>query len=169
MTSAKRYTMSEAVDVAKQAAEEIEKHLLSLPETLGVINLEDDPYFQGLDIDLAWQTNEGVFLIEIKGDRYYRTGNYFFEVVSNASKNTPGCFMYTQADYIFYYFVEEKELHMLPMPETRDWFSQKMDRYPSRTVSTAVGKGGYRTIGRVVPRQDVKNKKVVRVSPCQIA
>ncbi|WP_336784146.1 hypothetical protein [Paenibacillus illinoisensis] len=164
MKPTNKYTMKETMDVAKQASLEIEQYLWQQPETLGVVNLEDDPYFQALDIDLAWETKDGVFLVEIKGDRYYRTGNYFFEVVSNQSKNSLGCFMYTEADFVFYYFIDEKELHVLPMPQTREWFNENKDRYQQKTVSTSVGTGRYFTVGKLVPRDEVKGKQVVNLS-----
>jgi hypothetical protein len=157
--------MRETLDVAKQAALEIEAYLNGLPETLCVINVEDDPAFQKDDIDILWNTDNGLFQIEIKGDRYYRTGNYFFETVSNKGKNSLGCFMYTKADFIYYYFVEEKELHMLPMPITRDWFLDNMHKYSEKKTSTKVGSGAYFTAGSLVPRKDVANKKVVKLCP----
>ncbi len=156
--------MKETMDVAKMASMEIENYLWQQDDTIAVVNLEDDPYFQAVDIDLAWETKDGVFLIEIKGDRYHRTGNYFFEVVSNQSKNSLGCFMYTEADFIFYYFIDEKELHVLPMPQTREWFNDNMGKYQQKTVSTVVGSGNYLTVGKLVPRDEVKGKKVVKIS-----
>ena len=35
------------------------------------------------------------------GDRYLNTRNFFFETYSNREKQTPGCLMHTEADYIF--------------------------------------------------------------------
>ncbi|MCZ6675721.1 MAG: hypothetical protein O7E52_00570 [Candidatus Poribacteria bacterium] len=77
--------------------------------------------------------------------------------------------MYTQADYLFYYFVEVKELHILPMPQTRDWFSPRINEFKERTTSTPVGGGSYRTVGRLVPRTRVKNEvanvKIIDLRP----
>jgi hypothetical protein len=152
-----RYTMTEASGVARTAAAAVEAYLRSLPETVLVKNVENDPRYQQEDVDLLWKyrSNESVTeaRIEIKGDRWYKTGNYFFETVSNESKNTPGCFLYTKADFVYYCFVEEKELHILPMPETRDWFMANLDRFRERKTSTPVGEeASYVTVGRLVPR-----------------
>ena len=159
----KRYTMGGAMSIAEQAAFDIEHFLNENEATIEVTNVEYEIEFQEKDIDLLWRyrTNSGekTVTIEIKGDRYHRTGNYFFETISNDQKNTPGCFMYTEADYVFYYFLEQRELHILPMPTTRDWFILNLDQFPESATSTEhKGKFLYRTIGRLVERKRVKNE-----------
>ena len=155
--------MQDASKVAQQAAGDIERFLWSHPATLSVVNVEGNDEFRKKDIDLIWRyINKGVFFerfVEIKGDRYYETGNYFFETISNESKNSPGCFLYTEAHYIFYYFIEKRELHILPMPETRDWFLPLLNIFRERKTSTPVGSGeAYVTVGRLVPRSKVKRE-----------
>jgi hypothetical protein len=115
-TVPKRYSMSESTDVARRAAQEIEEWLRGLSQTLDVRNVEDDPTYQQVDVDLLWTTQKASYRVEIKGDRLHKTGNFFFETVSNAQKGTPGCFLYTEADLLFYYFVEPGHLYILPMP-----------------------------------------------------
>lgn len=159
----KKYSMKEANNVAKRASREIEEYLLSLDVTIDVRNVEEDPYYREKDIDLIWYRNQNgkklTTMIEIKGDRYYYTGNYFLETISNKSKQTPGCFMYTEADYVFYYFIEEKELHILPMPLSRNWFMTNINRFKERETSTPVGNNDYYiTVGRLVNRQLMQNE-----------
>jgi len=164
--------MNEVMTVAKQASLELEQFLKSIPETIAVINVENDRKYMTPDIDMLWVRSKNglvtkVTTVEIKGDRYYRTGNYFFETISNGTKNTLGCFMYTSADYIFYYFVDQKELHILPMPETRDWFNLNIDKFKTISTSTSIDGGGYNTVGKLVPRElaisELKNIKVVKI------
>ena len=95
--------------------------------------------------------------MEIKGDRHHRTGNFFFETVSNESKGTTGCFLYTRAEWLFYYFVEVQTLYCLPMYSVRPWFEENMDRFRERRTSTPVAEGQehYVTVGRLVPIQTV--------------
>lgn len=160
------YSMDNASSVAKKAFEDIKNYLLSLPLTKGVENVEDDPSYRSKDIDLIWtQTDGKTVFVEIKGDRWHKTGNYFFETVSNKSKGTPGCFLYTEADFIYYYFVNEKELHILPMPETRNWFIENKDRFREKETSTPIGRDFYITVGRLVPRvvvnKEVKGIKII--------
>ncbi|BAY29766.1 hypothetical protein NIES2107_16100 [Nostoc carneum NIES-2107] len=133
------YTMHEAQEVAKLAASDIEAWLRSRPETIDVVNVEDDPNYQRRDVDLIWTTQTGELLIEVKGDRWNKTRNFFFEIHSNLEKATPGCFMYTEADWLFYYFVNTRQLYRLPMPKTREWFHITMRRFRERSTTTPVG------------------------------
>lgn len=163
--------MSETDAVGKKGTLDIEIYLKKLPETVKVINVEDETNYRKKDIDLIWNRNiESQIIetkIEVKTDRYARTGNYFLETISNESKNTPGCFLYTEADLIFYYFIKNKELHILPMPESRDWFILNMKRFKERRTSTPVENGSYFTVGRLVPRdvmqKEVQNIKIVNL------
>jgi len=149
------YSMEEGVQIASQATENITNWLNLQPETVSIKNVEDDPEFQRRDIDLIWttQTEKGTnqILVEIKGDRLDRTRNFFFETHSNLEKGTPGCFMYTEADWLFYYFVNTGILYKLPMPKTREWFAITMKRFPERSTTTTVGNDYYTTVGRLVP------------------
>ena len=153
----KKYNMSQALSVANKASAIIETYLLTLPQTVGILNVEKDPVYRAKDIDLLWKRKQETKVvecsIEIKGDRYYHTGNYFFETFSNEGKGTPGCFLYTEANFIYYFFLQQRELHILPMPDTRIWFIENMYRFKERKTSTPVKAGEYYiTVGRLVPR-----------------
>ncbi|MBD2505150.1 hypothetical protein H6G83_31870 [Anabaena azotica FACHB-119] len=143
--------MHNAQEVAKLAATDIEAWLRSQKETVSVTNVEDDPDYQCRDIDLIWTSHQGEVLIEIKGDRWNKTRNFFFETYSNLEKGTPGCFLYTEADWLFYYFVNTRQLYRLPMPKTREWFKITMRRFRERSTTTPVGTSYYTTVGRLVP------------------
>lgn len=149
------YNMNQSLQVAKQATRDIERWLLSLSETVRIKNVEDDPEYQKVDIDLIWTNKSGSYRIEIKGDTYHKTGNFFFETHSNKERNTPGCFMYTEADFIFYYFVTSRVLYLLPIPTTRNWFIDNINRFRERSTTTNVGNSYYTTVGRLVPIQVV--------------
>lgn len=157
-----KYSMDEANNVAKKASSEIEAYLQTLSNTVDVINVENDEAYRRKDIDLLWVHKENdskrITSIEIKGDRWYKTGNYFLETISNKSKGTPGCFMYTEADFIYYYFVTERELHILPMPETKNWFIKNINRFVQKETSTPVNGQYYITVGRLVPRRMLQNE-----------
>jgi hypothetical protein len=148
----KRSTMGERTEVAKQAANEIETWLWKFKITMDVVNVENDKKYQGMDVDLLWKTTLGDKTIEIKGDTYHQTGNFFLETYSNKERNTPGCFMYTEAQLIYYYFVIIKKLYVLPMPKTRLWFLGHADEFSEKPTQTIVGNGVYyTTVGRLVP------------------
>ena len=99
------YTMHEANSVAKQAAKDIEDWLRKKPETINIINVEDDPNFRNKDIDLIYKYKnkvnvEVITTIEIKGDRWHRTGNYFLETISNDQKDTRMLYVYGSRIFI---------------------------------------------------------------------
>lgn len=143
--------MSDGLEVAKLATADICAWLCSQPKTIKVVNVEDNPDYQHRDIDLIWVTQTGDILVEVKGDRWNRTNNFFFETHSNLEKGTPGCFMYTEADWLFYYFINTRLLYKSPMPKTRDWFGITMNRFRERSTTTPVENSHYTTVGRLVP------------------
>ena len=161
------YRMDDTLAVAKQAAMDIEAWLQQKPETVSIQNVELEPAYQKIDVDLIWTTHQGSYQVEIKGDRYPHTGNFFFETDSNKEKRTQGCFLYTQADLLFYYFIKPCTLYILPMPATRDWFLGNMNRFREKPTRTSVGNNYYTTVGRLVPiavvmaeLQDIKQEQI---------
>jgi hypothetical protein len=151
------YSMYDADKKGKAGTSEIEKYLRKLPETIRVINVESDEKYREQDIDIIWIRSEGSDIhetfIEVKTDYQEKTGNYFLETISNDNKNTLGCFLYTEANYVYYYFINIKELHILPMPSSKEWFLNHMDEF--REMATSTSSNGtilYRTIGRLVPK-----------------
>lgn len=153
--------MSYTTNVAKTAAADVTQFLEDTwPQTVVVHNVEENPIYQEHDVDLLWTVVERsgrlrIIPIEVKGDTYHQTGNFFFETISNESKGTPGCFMYTRAKWLFYYFVEAGILYCLPMDKVRPWFCHHMERFDERKTSTPVGSEIYVTVGRLVPIETV--------------
>lgn len=167
--------MKEADETGQKAIRECIIYLLALPQTRKVLDVQEEEDFQKQDIDLVvWFNINGKpekKRIEVKGDRYYSTGNYFFETISNKAKQTPGCFIYSNCDYLFYYFIEMHELHILTMPDVRNWFLKNQNRFKISETSTPVRGGGhYITVGRLVPRhilqEEMKSSiKIINLSP----
>lgn len=157
----RRYSMAEASAVEAEAIEAIIRYLQQRPGTVEVRDVRADPECRAADVDLlwTWRGRSGRLCtarLEVKADRWHGTGNFFFETQSNKGRGTPGCFLYTQADYLLYYFVGPRRLYILPMLETRTWFLVHQDRFPERETSTVVGEGEqYSTVGRLVPIGEV--------------
>lgn len=147
--------MKDASETARIGTEHVVGYLQTQSTTVQIENVEDDEHYRSKDIDLIWAREfRGVskkVLIEVKVDNYYQTGNYFFETFSNVEKNTPGCFMYSEADYFFYYFLH-REIHVIELATARAWFIENMDNFPSKRTTTPVGQGFYHTEGRLVKR-----------------
>jgi hypothetical protein len=156
--------MYDADKKGKAGTSDVEIYLKKLPETLKVINVESEEKYREQDIDIIWIRKNGSNIhetfIEVKTDYQEQTGNYFLETISNDLKGTLGCFLYTEANYVYYYFINIKELHILPMPSSRDWFIINMGRFKEIPTSTSSnGNILYRTIGRIVPK-NVMQKEV---------
>lgn len=117
-----------------------------------VHDVQLDPRFQHRGVDLLWERSDGrVQGVEVKGDRNGRRGNYFFELISNLEKDTPGCFLYTTADVYLYAFLDTREVHALPMPDARDWFVPRAKTFTLKHVKTKTGAFTYTTVGAIVP------------------
>ena len=130
-------------------------HLLASREGSRVHDVQEDPRFQHRGVDLLWERGEEVVGVEVKGDRHGRRGNYFFELVSNLEKDTPGCFLYSEAHLLAYVFLRERELHLLPLQATRAWFLARKAGFPLRHTRTRIGEEGYTTVGALVPVREV--------------
>ncbi|MCO6452732.1 MAG: amidohydrolase family protein [Caldilineales bacterium] len=154
------YSMREAKIASRRAAAEITAFLQSQPGHVEVANVEEDAEYQAKDIDLIWRFADArgrtvETAIEIKGDTWANTPNFFFETISNKNKGTPGCFLHTEADWYFYYFIATRTLYCLPMTATRAWFVENLESFREVETSTRVGRGHYKTVGRLVPIADV--------------
>ncbi|MEM7020311.1 MAG: hypothetical protein AAF512_23595, partial [Pseudomonadota bacterium] len=73
----RRITMGNGLQVARRAAQDIEFWLNQLPQTIAVRNVEENPVYQAEDVDLLWTTHKQSYRVEIKGDRWHKTGNFF--------------------------------------------------------------------------------------------
>ena len=132
-------------------------------------NVEDVKEYQFKDIDLLCTLESGgcerIISVEIKGDtKAHRTGNFFFETVSNEALNTQGCFLKSKAHLLFYYLLETDCLYIFPMKIMQDWFvrmqqqlnaispnhyEEVFQRKKTHTVDAA-GNYQHTTIGRCV-------------------
>jgi hypothetical protein len=160
--------MNEACETGDVGVIHVTRFLKSIPHTIDILNVENDQSYQKKDIDLIWTFSNNKMSIqksvEIKSDNYFSTGNYFFETISNKSKNTPGCFMYSEADLLFYYFLGY-ELHIMNLPKVREWFIKNRGQFKVRTTSTSVNGSRYYTEGSLVKRQRLVDENLVRIVP----
>jgi len=119
--------------------------------TARIHNVQEAPRFQHLGVDLLWEKGPAaVEGVEVKGDRS-RGKRFFFELVSNFEKNTPGCFLYSKADWLLYVFLPLRTLHLLPLPATRAWLLPLARSLPLHKAHTRTGPIAYTTLGVTVP------------------
>lgn len=138
-----------------------------------VHDVQNDPRFQHRGVDLLWdRPGLPVLGVEVKGDRQGgRRGTYFFELISNAEKDSPGCFLYSTADLLIYVFLDRQETHVLELKALREWFLPRAKAYPLKTTKTRTGNSLYTTVGAIVPVREVLAvaPAVLRVVPLRKA
>jgi hypothetical protein len=113
------YDFEESARKGASGIDKVIKYISANPK-YQVIDVQDNEEMRKKDIDLIIidkETNKEI-TIEVKTDSYFDR-NFFFETVSNKSKNTDGCFLYTEADYVFYYFEKRNKLYKLPTKKVR--------------------------------------------------
>ncbi len=155
----------DSVAIGERAVREVTEFLLSdfvknnwYPTQL-VHNVENEKIYRSFDIDLLWVVPVESFLrcytVEVKGDQLHQFGNFFFETVSIKHRNTPGAFVISQAEWLFYYFVHIRELYCLPMGVTKTWFLENETRFKEATAHSQRNSRSWSTVGRKVPIQNV--------------
>ncbi|ATB31537.1 hypothetical protein MEBOL_005000 [Melittangium boletus DSM 14713] len=154
--------------VGDRAVQHAREWLQSVEPGSRIHDVQEDPRFQHRGVDLLWELPSGeVRGIEVKGDRQPRRKRYFFELVSNLERDTPGCFLYSGADLMLYVFLVQGELHVLPLKTVREWFLPRAKAYELRHTFTQTGAIRYTTVGAVVPVKDVQEAvaevKVIRL------
>ena len=150
------YSMQAVQHAAVRAVGLVRDFLLREGPGSAVHDVQDDPRFRHRGVDLLWERPGAEVLgVEVKGDRQGRRGTYFLELISNAERDTPGCFLYSRADLLAYVFLDRRELHLLPLPAVREWFLARSTEFPLRHAQTRIGKARYTTVGAAVPARRV--------------
>jgi hypothetical protein len=154
---ARGFSMRGVMGAADRAVQHARTWLQSVEPGSRIHDVQEDPRFQHRGVDLLWELPSGeVRGIEVKGDRQPRRKRYFFELVSNLERDTPGCFLYSGADLMVYVFLMQGELHVLPLKAVREWFLPRAKAYELRHTFTQTGAIRYTTVGAVVPVRDVR-------------
>jgi hypothetical protein len=149
---ARAYSMRGVAGAADRAVLLAREHLLGLDPASRLHDVSLDPRFQHRGVDLLWERADGAITgVEVKGDRQGQRGNFFFELVSNLEKDTPGCFLYSLADLLVYVFLERREVHCLPLAATREWFLARAKDFELKSTRTRTGALLYTTVGAIVP------------------
>lgn len=147
------YSMRGVQGAADRAVSLAREVLLRETPTGLIHDVQNDPRFQHRGVDLLWeQPGHPVLGIEVKGDRQgHRRGTYFFELISNAEKESPGCFLYSTADLFVYVFLDVRHVHVLKLAAVREWFLPRGKEFPLKTTKTRTGNVLYTTVGASVP------------------
>lgn len=153
------------------AARHVTRFLKSRKSTVDITNVASARVSQKGENDLIWKKtladgSEKDIKVEIKGDNYHKSGNYLFETKSNIEADTDGRFLYSDADYFFYYY-PGIELHIIPLKKARTWFLARRGMFEYTETSTPTGKGSIttKTEGALVPRKKIQKDIKIKVIP----
>lgn len=164
MVKEKSYSMKETMQIGDEGMAIVRNFLETHPSHVNFLNVEKDEAYQKVDIDFFWSyMSDGQVSqssCELKTDRY-TTQNFFFETDSNLEKGTPGCFMYTEAKFLFYYFINKGDLYVMHTDTVRNWFVENKERFQEKFLNTKSDKNDktyYRSAGRLVPIPTLLNE-----------
>jgi hypothetical protein len=154
------YDMKGNCSLEAKGMHEVEIYLKSRSDTIHLENLQADKQCQTADIDLLWVKRQGRLrfvssTIELKVCNPHTTTDFFLEIVSNQDKMTPGCAVYSFADYFCYLFYNRKELYIIPARPMRMWLLENWDNLKTRETKTRVGSSYYTTKGKIVPEASI--------------
>ena len=150
------HNFRQSMEVGKRGEEHIIEYLNNSDNVKKIVDVRDIREYQKMDVDFLVTFADGVERkIEVKTDTY-KSGNIYYEVISSEESDTLGCFEKTEADYLFYYFVNWGYLYILGMEEYRKWFQEKQELFNDagykKRVRNSEGKNKtYTSIGYAYP------------------
>ena len=129
-----------------------------------IIDVTGEKDFREQDVDFIIVLNDGaVHYVEVKTDTYEKTGNIFVEILSCKETGSIGCFLKTEARYLFY-FHTNGELRIIEMQKFKEWLQENGHRYPLHDVRNNRKDGSvYHSRGYVIPKVDVDRLPFVQV------
>ena len=65
-----------------------------------------------------------------------RSKNLMVETISHVLYRTPGCLVKTEADEIYYYFINQDKIYVLDREPFQKWFKQELPKHKARTPVT---------------------------------
>lgn len=154
--SNKVYEFNSSNKIGHQGEQFVKQWILELhPNVAFITDVSDDKFYQKQDVDFVVNfTNGKQALIEIKTDTY-KTGNMFFETISNEEYQTKGCLMKTNADFLFYYFSNYQNgvLYIFKMKAFRKFVLDNLSHFRQRRVTNTT----HTSIGYIVPLSYIEN------------
>ena len=152
----KVHDFKKSLVVGEMGEEMILDYLQKSPSISKIIDVRSEKLYQKMDVDLVVVTEEGQELkLEIKTDSY-KSGNIFYEWTSAVETGSIGCMEKTQADYLFYYFINLQTMYIFEMDRYRDWFNENKEMfdylgYQKRLKNKRWNGGTYETVGYAFP------------------
>lgn len=159
----KIHDFKESLKVGERGEAVILDYLEKSPNIKKIIDVRDSKIYQEVDVDLIVKMNTGNELkIEVKTDTY-TSGNIYYETVSAEETDSIGCFEKTQADYIFYFFMNLNTLYILEVDAYRNWFKEKQELfdilgYQKKPRNSRWNGSTYTSVGYAFPVQTLEEE-----------
>lgn len=154
--SNKIYEFNSSNKIGHQGEQFVKQWILELhPNVNSITDVSEDKFYQKQDIDFVVDFTSGKqATVEIKTDTY-KTGNMFFETISNEEYQTKGCLMKTNADFLFYYFSNYQNgvLYIFKMKAFRKFVLDNLPHFRERRVTNTT----HTSIGYIVPLSYIEN------------
>lgn len=132
------------MEIGKRGEEHIIDYLKSSPRVTDLVDVRNDRAYQKIDVDFLMTLDDGKeYKVEVKTDTY-KSGNIYYETISSKEAETTGCFEKTEADYLFYYFINWGFLYVFSMDEYRQWFSKMEEKFIKKGYQKKVKNRGYK-------------------------
>lgn len=118
----KIHNFAHSLKVGEKGEALILDYLEQSPAIHKILDVRDSKLYQEKDIDFILKIKNGQECkIEVKTDTY-TSGNIYYETMSAEETGSTGCLDKTEADYLFYFFINLGTLYILDMNQYRDWF-----------------------------------------------
>lgn len=133
----------------------IKDYLNRLPSVHKVVDMANNKLFFHKDVDFVYQLINGEKVrAEIKTDQY-KSGNIYYETVSNSKYETEGCMEKTECDKLFYFFINMDVLYIIDMIPYKNLMSKLIEEDHPAICKKSVSnqKNGYiaESIGYTLP------------------
>ena len=136
----------------KRGEEIVCDFLLQCENILDVIDVSKEKEYQDIDVDFIVLDVEGEeTLVEVKTDSY-KTENMVYEFYSSRKRKTVGCFEKTKADYIFYYYINKKQLYIFDTMKLREFVHEKAEAGEFKLINMGDAASGYKIALNTIPK-----------------
>lgn len=118
--------------------------LLGLDNIIDVLDVSKNKDYQKIDVDFLVIDESGDEIkVEVKTDSY-KTNNMVYEVFSSRKKKSVGCFEKTEADFIFYYYINKGKLYVFDTLKLREFVHSKADEGVYKLIKMGDSASGYK-------------------------
>lgn len=151
------YKFKNSIELGKQGEDVIINYSTKQTDIIEIKDVRENKIYQNADIDIIIKTMFDNYSVEIKTDSY-DTGNIYYETMSSLENNSIGCMEKTEADYIYYYFINTNELYILDREKYVKWFHDNAFQFKKSQVLNKTKNGIYTSEGYLIKKSFLEKK-----------